>query len=134
MMKKHAALLLTIFCVCVLAACSSENEGIPLNIPDAAEIELRSEMAGKSVKITDKEDVEYITDNFNAQRYIKDRKNDSDGYSYSLKWYDNDGKLLFDTMVMNPNRISFGNNFYNKAQINTEIDTAFLDEMLKNGE
>ena len=133
-MKRRAALLLTIFCVCVFAACSSENEGISLNIPAASEIELRSEMREKSIKITDKEDIEYITDNFNVQRYIKDKKNDDGGYSYSLKWYDTEGNLLFCAMVINPDRISYGNGFYNKAQINTEIDTAFLYEMLKNGE
>lgn len=101
------------------------------NIGEAAKIELRSGTTGKSVEITDAEDIARITENVNSLMFVRGGLTaGTGGWSYWLKWYDADGNEMESLVICGENRISGDHFFY--TGINGSFDREFLDELLKN--
>lgn len=132
-MKKKTALLLTVLCMLALfTGCSSQKD---FNIKGATKIELKSGTDGTTVEITDKESIDHITENINAIKFTKEKSSkDYTGWSYRLKWYDSENKLIEDIVIMTENRIDYKNYFYNSMKADDDIDIAYFDMLLSGSE
>lgn len=126
-MKRGIAFILICFFLLSLAGCMSEREN--LELPEADMIRLRSGLDGAEVDITDQEDIRRITENINVLKFEKGYSSkDYDGWSYSLTWYDSQGKALDSLTVMTGNRVSYHDFFY--VSVGGGIDTPFFDQLL----
>ena len=126
-MKRGIAFILICFFLLGLAGCMSEREN--LELPEADMIRLRSGLDGAEVDITDQEDIRRITENINVLKFEKGYSSkDYDGWSYSLTWYDSQGKALDSLTVMTGNRVSYHDFFY--VSVGGGIDTPFFDQLL----
>lgn len=110
----------------LLVACSSIKS---FEIPSAAKVELRSGNTGNIVEITDADNIEQITNNINSLRYEKvNSSNDYTGWSYSIKWYNTDGSLIEEIVILGNQAIDYEEKFYSVS--NGIIDTELLDDFL----
>ena len=106
-----------VICVGVLlVACSSIKS---FEIPSAAKVELRSGNTGNFVEITDADSIEKITNNINSLRYEKgNSSNDYTGWSYSIKWYNTDGSLIEEIVILGNQAIDYEERFITLTQLN----------------
>lgn len=130
-MKKQSFRFLVFFSVFLLVAglfsgCSSTTH---FSISDAAKLNLQSGKTGKAVDITDAATIKKVTDNMNQPVFKKDKKVDTAGWSYRLRWYGKDGKSIEDVTVLSNSRIDYKDYFYNANS--GELDTALYDQLLK---
>lgn len=128
-MKKKIALLLTVFCMLALfTGCSSQKD---FNIKGAAKIELKSGTNGTIVEITDKESIDHITENINAIKFSKEKSSkDHSEWSYRIKWYNSENKLIEDIVIIGENMIEYKNYFYRSIKADDDIDIAYFDTLL----
>lgn len=99
-----------------------------LNIENAASIVLKSGNTGTEIEITEADIIEEITVHFNSLTFRKDGEVDSDGWTYWLKWYDADGNLISDIVVLSSDKIAYGDYYYTAED--GVIDTDLLDALL----
>ena len=131
-MRKLTALILVMLCIFVLAGCSAS--GISFDIGTADRIELRSGNDGNMIKVTEPDDIKHITDNINSLSFSKaGSSKDYGGWSYSLKWYDSENKIMEEITVMSEYQIDYKNYFYKSVTADCGIDIAFFDTLLALG-
>jgi hypothetical protein len=126
-MRRIVILICIVICVGVLlVACSSIKS---FEIPSAAKVELRSGNTGNIVEVIDADSIEQITNNINFLRYEKgNSSNDYTGWSYSIKWYNTDGSLIEEIVILGNQAIDCDEKFYTVSDGN--IDTEILDDLL----
>lgn len=126
-MRRIVIVICIVICVGVLlVACSSIKS---FDIPSAAKIELLSGNTGNFVEITDADSIEQITNNINSLRYEKgNSSNDYTGWSYSIKWYNTDGSLIEEIVILSNQAIDYEEKFYSVSD--GIIDTELLDDFL----
>ena len=125
-MKKLTALVLALVCVLGLFGCSSKPK--TFEIAGAEKITVMSGATGKSIDIVNADDIKYITDNINALEYSKGEKINSDGWKYSLQWFDQNGELIENlTLLGDGYTIIYDDHYYKGMSVDYEIDLSFLD-------
>ncbi len=125
-MKKLIAIILSLTFVLALVGCSSKPK--TFDITGAEKLTIRSGATGESIDITNTEDIKYITDNINALKYSKGEKVNSDGWSYNLQWFDENGEIIENlTLLGGGYTIIYDGYYYKGMEADYEIDLAFLD-------
>ena len=131
-MKKFAASCFALVLALSMAGCAEQS--LKFDIGEAGRIELRSGTDGTAVEITDTEDIKQITDGINALTFRKGGSSkDHSGWSYSLKWYDPEGTLMEEIVVMSGQQIDHNGYFYSSTEAGREIDLAYFDSLLGEG-
>lgn len=126
-MKKCIIFILTLICVFNLTGCSETN--MTFDIQNASKIVLRSGNNGTMAEITDPEDIQYITDSINALKFSREDKVNSDGWTYSLCWYDESGSVLEELTLMGDGcTVIYDGYYYKGMAVDYEIDLVFLDD------
>lgn len=134
-MKRWKVLLFTWAVVLGMTGCTDAGKKLSFSIDEANKIVLRSGNDGKTVEITDEEEIRYITENINAIEFDRGESGkDYTGWSYWLKWYDSEEMLLEDIVIMSKNQIDYKDYFYKSIAADCEIDIAFLDSLLNTEE
>ena len=126
-MKEAVSYMLPVCAVLSLTGCVGSQSR--LNIENAQTIVLMDGNTGASVEITDADTVRIVMDNFNSLQLKKDRKNDSTGWTYGIRWYDANGKEI-ESVLSGANPMSIARGNYVWTVTRGSIDTAVLDELL----
>ena len=109
-MKKKFCLLLSLFLLLSLNACSKD---LHFSIPEAASLSLMSGTTGEKISITDPETIRAITEDVCAVHFVRDSSSKNyDGWSYSLHWFDAEGKELEHVIVNGADRIDYKDWFW----------------------
>lgn len=115
------------------AGCSRTD--LDLDIGEAGKIELYSGTDGRMAVITDAEELEQITGEFNALTFRKgDSSTDYSGWRYLLNWYDERNQLMEKVVVLSETRIEYEDYFYEGEEGDGRIDLTRLDELLDAGQ
>lgn len=123
-MKKLTAVFILI--TLILTSCSST---LQLNITNISKIEIMSR--GITVEVTDTENIKYITDNINSMKFSQgDSSVNCKGWSYQLKYYNFEGNLIEEIIIMDEYTIDYKDYYYHGMDVDNEIDTVFLDSLL----
>ena len=112
-----------------MVACSSRTH--KFEIGGAAKITVTSGNTGEKVEINDTESIQHITDNINGLTYSKGKKVNSEGWSYTLIWYDKDGNELKKLTVLNEYTVIYDGRYYKGMEADYEIDLAFLKDLFE---
>ena len=127
-MKKYLSLVLILLFVCSLVSCSSNYK--TFEIEEAETLTVFSGSTGESIDITDSDDIKYITDNITALNYSKGGKLNADGFSYSLQWYDQNGKLIESIALFGDGcTIAYDGRYYKGISVDYEIDLPFIESL-----
>ena len=126
---KKIVLVVCAFIVLCMVGCSSRTH--KFEIGDSAKITVTSGTTGEQVEITETESIQYITDNINALTYSKGEKVNSDGWSYALIWYDQNGIEQKKLTVLSEYMIIFDGRYYKGMEADHEIDLAFLENLFE---
>ena len=130
-MRKIIAVVLALICVLGLVGCSSEPK--TFEIEGAEKLIVMSGATGESIDITNADDIKYITDNINALNFSKGEKVNSDGWSYSLQWYDKNGDSIENLALLGDGYTVIYDGYYYKGMtVDYEIDLTFLDGLFAN--
>ena len=124
--------ILLVVCIIVMlstVACSSRTH--KFEIGDSAKITVTSGTTGEQVEITETESIQYITDNINALTYSKGEKVNSDGWSYALIWYDQNGIEQKNLTVLSEYMIIYDGRYYKGMEADHEIDLVFLENLFE---
>ena len=105
-MKKIALILcLVLVASFVLSGCNNSDSIITLEDREVGKIEIQSGNTGETVEVTEEEVISQIADILSLEFEKGEKSNDSTGWSYSVRWYDTEGKQI-DTVVSSCTRRS----------------------------
>lgn len=94
-MKRIITLFFALLTVFSLVGCGNNTEeSLQLSVDSVKKITIIYGNDGSQVEITDEETIAAITENFNTLVLNRDKKIDSTGWTYSVRWYDADGNEL----------------------------------------
>jgi len=94
-MKRIITLFFALLTVFSLVGCGNNTEeSLQLSVDSVKKITIIYGNDGSQVEITDEETIAAITENFNTLILNRDKKTDSTGWTYSVRWYDADGNEL----------------------------------------
>lgn len=94
-MKRIITLFFALLTVFSLVGCGNNTEeSLQLSVDSVKKITIIYGNDGSQVEITDEETIAAITENFNSLILNRDKKTDSTGWTYSVRWYDADGNEL----------------------------------------
>ena len=126
-MKKIIAMVLCLVLALSIVGCG-KNDTKTFEITGAEKLTVMSGETGKSIEITNANDIKYITDNINALKYSKGEKVNSDGWSYALQWIDKDGKTIDSLSLLGDGYTVISDGYYYKGMlVDYEIDLEFLE-------
>lgn len=144
-MKKKASRILALGCTLLLVGCGVPEAGESDFEPErdtvvqeetstqtsSYKLVLRSGNKGATVEITDRDTIEYITDNLESLTFTRDESSENyNGWNYWLKWYDEE-ELIDDVVILNETKIDYNDYFYQCSGTEGKIDIAFLEELLE---
>lgn len=110
----------------ILTSCSSIFQ---FNITNISKIEIMSR--GITAEVTNTANIKYITDNINSMKFNKGDSSVNDkGWSYRLKYYNFEGTLIEEIIIMDEYTIDYKDYYYHSMDADAEIDTVFLDSLL----
>ena len=105
-MKKIALILcLVLVASFVLSGCNNSDSIITLEDREVGKIEIQSGNTGETVEVTEEEVISQIADILSLEFEKGEKSNDSTGWSYSVRWYDTEGKQI-DTVRIFRNMVS----------------------------
>ena len=130
-MKKIIAMVLCFVLVLSFSGCG-KNDIKKFEITGAEKLTVVSGTTGTCVEIINTDDIKYITDNIMALDYSKGEKVNSDGWSYSLQWFDKKGKEIEKlTLLGDGYTVIYDGYYYKGMVVDYEIDLAFLNKQLE---
>ena len=133
-MKIIIAMVLCLVLALSIVGCG-KNDTKTFEITGAEKLTVMSGTTGESIEITSTDDIKYITDNINALNYSKGKRVNSDGWSYSLQWFDENGKAIEKlTLLGDGYTVIYDGYYYKGMSIDYEIDLAFLDNQFAESE
>ncbi len=125
-MKKIISILLACFLILLSVGCAKQN--LKFEIAGAERITVFSGSTGKTVEITDAEDIEYITNDICSHSFTKGKScKNYEGYAYELVWYGEDGHVLETVIIQNASRIRYDGYFYDKEACNCELCVDYIE-------
>lgn len=132
-MKRCFSLFMALILMLGIAGCAFKSKAPKtFEIPDAEKLMVMSGSTGESIDITDKDDIKYITDNICALKYSNKGKVDSDGWSYFLQWFDENGEVIEKlTLTGDGYTVIYDGCFYKGMEADYEIDLQFLEDMFQ---
>lgn len=105
-MKKIALILcLVLVASFVLSGCNNSDSIITLEDREVGKIEIQSGNTGETVEVTEEEVISQIADILSLEFEKGEKSNDSTGWSYSVRWYDTEGKQIDTVVIMNDGTI-----------------------------
>ncbi len=107
----------------------------PFFITDAESLVITSGSSGESITVTDAGDIGHITNIICYMSYSKGGKVDSDGWSYSLKWLDEDGNTIEALALLGDGSTVIRDGYYYKVKGTgyAAIDLEFIDTLFDSG-
>ncbi len=107
----------------------------PFFITDAESLVITSGSSGESIVVTDAGDIGHITNIICDMSYSKGGKDDSDGWSYSLKWLDKDGNTIEALALSGDGSTVIRDGYYYKVKGTgyAVIDLEFIASMFDGG-
>ena len=82
--------------------------------------------SGESVEISDAEVIKRITDNINSVELSREKRDNIDGFSYAISWYDENGAKIEAITVFYESKVSYDGWIYT-VKNNGEIDIEYVD-------
>ena len=86
---------------------------------------------GESVEISDANVIKHITDDINSFEFDREKRDNIDGFSYAITWYDENGAKIEAITLFSKSEISYGGWIYtvkDEGEIDIEyIGNFFLD-------
>ena len=128
-MKKIALILcLVLVASFVLSGCNNSDSIITLEDREVGKIEIQSGNTGETVEVTEEEVISQIADILSLEFEKGEKSNDSTGWSYSVRWYDTEGKQIDTVVIMNDGTIEKDGYFCNFSKDNIELSV--FDELV----
>jgi uncharacterized protein YcfL len=128
-MKKIALILcLVLVASFVLSGCNNSDSIITLEDREVGKIEIQSGNTGETVEVTEEEVISQIADILSLEFEKGEKSNDSTGWSYSVRWYDTEGKQIDTVVIMNDGTIEKDGYFWKKSKDNIELSV--FDELV----
>ena len=81
-------------------------------------IEIQSGNTGETVEVTEEEVISQIADILSLEFEKGEKSNDSTGWSYSVRWYDTEGKQIDTVVIMNDGTIEKDGYFWKTSKDN----------------
>ncbi len=129
-MKKTILLLLACMLILSFVGCAAKNQSF--DIGEVTKITGFCGSTGKSIEITDADDIKHITDNINSLSFSREESSkNNEGFNYYLTWYDSNGEQVEKLIVMTEGRISYDDYFYDVSDTDRKIDIEFLDKLFE---
>ena len=121
-MKKIALILcLVLVASFVLSGCNNSDSIITLEDREVGKIEIQSGNTGETVEVTEEEVISQIADILSLEFEKGEKSNDSTGWSYSVRWYDTEGKQIDTVVIMNDGTIEKDGYFWKTSKDNIEL-------------
>lgn len=131
-MKRIITMFFALLTVFSLVGCGNNTEeSLQLSVDSVKEITIMYGNDGSQVEITDEETIAAITENFNTLILNRDKKIDSTGWAYSVRWYDADGNELTKISCFGAQSDSITRDGYVWKIASGSIDFDLLNELLK---
>lgn len=131
-MKRILTLFFALLTVFSLVGCGNyTEESLQLSVDSVKKITIIYGNDGSQVEITDEETIDAITENFNSLILNRDKKTDSTGWTYSVRWYDADGNELTKISCFGAQSDSITRDGYVWKIASGSIDFDLLNELLK---
>ena len=131
-MKRIITLFFALLIVFSLVGCGNNTEeSLQLSVDSVKKITIIYGNDGSQVEITDEETIAAITENFNTLILNRDKKTDSTGWAYSVRWYDADGNELTKISCFGAQSDSITRDGYVWKIASGSIDFDLLNELLK---
>ncbi len=118
----------------ILSACGTES--IVINHEDSEKIKVFSLSEGKGVEITNKDDIEYISNFFTDVNFVRDfsvRGGEGIIYEfaegYVITWYDENDSAIYNITLLDGRRIYYNNYFYDLGDPKQVIDIDFFSSL-----
>lgn len=128
-MKKIALILcLVLVASFVLSGCNNSDSIITLEDREVGKIEIQSGNTGETVEVTEEEVISQIADILSLEFEKGEKSNDSTGWSYSVRWYDTEGKQIDTVVIMNDGTIEKDGYFWKTSKDNIELSV--FDELV----
>ncbi len=128
-MKRFFITLIALILFIPAAGCTKQN--LKFDIGEASKITIFSGSTGKSAEITDEQAIQHITDNINSLSFSKDKSSKGyEGFAYEIVWYDEADKQIEIIRVMQENRISYRNYFFDNENTDGSIDMSYIESLL----
>ena len=128
-MKKIALILcLVLVASFVLSGCNNSDSIITLEDREVGKIEIQSGNTGETVEVTEEEVISQIADILSLEFEKGEKSNDSTGWSYSVRWYDTEGKQIDTVVIMNNGTIEKDGYFWKTSKDNIELSV--FDELV----
>ena len=112
----------------VLSGCNNSDSIITLEDREVGKIEIRSGNTGETVEVTEEEVISQIADVLSLEFEKGEKSNDSTGWSYSVRWYDTEGKQIDTVVIMNDGTIEKDGYFWKTSKDNIELSV--FDELV----
>ena len=121
-MKKIALILcLVLVASFVLSGCNNSDSIITLEDREVGKIEIQSGNTGETVEVTEEEVISQIADILSLEFEKGEKSNDSTGWSYSVRWYDTEGKQIDTVVIMNDGTIEKDGYFWKTSKDNISL-------------
>ena len=131
-MRRWLVWIMVLVLVLGAAGCFAKTESTEQAVTKENGLEramaVRSGTTGETIKVTNPEDIEHITENLEAMTFQDQGEAPVTGWSYVLTWLDGDGNALQKITLMEDGRtITHDGHFYEGTD--GEIDLEFLEEL-----
>lgn len=129
-MKKLFIILIMLFLLGSMTACN-EKKALKINsVADIKVIELQDGNTGEVLLVDSAKVRKAIAGFFTSNDFFKEKSSiDSTGWSFRLKFFDVNNKIISDIIVMSPNEIAFDNSLY-VADSDNAIDISYIKELI----
>lgn len=113
------------------SGCTSQIVDINININNVRKINVFSGSIRKFVGIINREQIEYITNNFNNLNLKKNNEQAENEFLYSIAWYGDNENIIDDVTIISSNKLIYDNIVYTISNFNKEIDIQYIDNVFK---
>ncbi len=127
--KQKKALFPLILLLIVIVALLFFFRPRTFDLSQAHTLIIQSGTTGKKVEITNSQKIARIADQFVSLRFFRKTKARSDGWSYSLSWYDAQGNVQGSLTILSPGEVLWKDHYYTVR--GGVVDTSLLEEWMK---
>lgn len=99
------------------------------DLSQAHTLVIQSGTTGEKVEITNPQKIARIADQFVSLRFYRKTKAHSDGWSYSLSWYDAQGNEQGSLTILSPGEALWKDHYYTVRR--GVVDTGLLEEWME---
>ncbi len=120
-MKKVFVLIISFILMLSGVACAEKT--VRFDEGEVAKITVFLGSSGRVVDIEEREEIQALTEDIGGLTFRKEKSSGGyDGFRYSMKWYDEEGKLLEELAVMSEARVKYQGYFYEVKEGAIDLD------------